>query len=287
MVHSCKRSGQEFSFKCHLSNHLNKKKICDPVLQDISVEHLVRELDTPDDECAFHCDFCKKSFKSRQGKFYHQKHCPAKGTVEILKTEIEQIKTQQHESMETLIRVLQNISTQMSTMQSRKLRQNINNGTVMNGNNNINVNIQLRDFGNENMAAIPAHLLTSCLIQLDFADLLQNLHFDPDYPENRNIRIKNVKRRLLEVYRNSKWNVTNMDDGIKQMLNKAARMFMKFMNENKDALLQEEVNEEEYGEIKDQIQEIIDKIDEENHANDVKMKRIVKNIENKAETTML
>lgn len=76
-------------------------------------------------------------------------------------------------------------------------------------------------------------------------ELLENLHCDPDYPENHNVRIKSTKRELLEIYRNNKWDVVTFVNGLDELLMQGHRIFNDYYRKNKDKILEEYMDEED------------------------------------------
>tara|TARA_X000000950_G_C13549471_1_gene510928 strand:- start:254 stop:583 length:330 start_codon:yes stop_codon:yes gene_type:complete len=48
--------------------------------------------------------------------------------------------------------------------------------------------------------------------------LIKKIHFDPDKPENHNIYISNIKNNYAMIYDGDKWNLTNKDDLINEIL---------------------------------------------------------------------
>ena len=135
---------------------------------------------------------------------------------------------------------------------------NINN-TTNNTQNNININIpKLKNFGWENMDAIPESLISSLFMNLRFKELLANLHCDPNFPENQNIRIKSVKRNTMEIYRNNKWDIVTFTKGLTDLLLQGHKIFTDYCNKDKKRILEEDMDEQDLREILSQLQKIQD-----------------------------
>ena len=45
-------------------------------------------------------------------------------------------------------------------------------------------------------------------------NLIAKKHFDPEHPENHNIRKMNKKDNFLEIYKDNNWNTKNYKDGL-------------------------------------------------------------------------
>jgi hypothetical protein len=62
-------------------------------------------------------------------------------------------------------------------------------------------------------------------------DLLNQIHFHPDYPENRNIRIKSKKQKLLEKYEDKGWVKCDQNNTLDEMIRKGYKiLFAHFIN---------------------------------------------------------
>lgn len=260
MTFSCKRCGYECTHKCHLLRHLNRKISCSPSVQNIQVADLIKELTHVSK--SYVCKYCQNNYASPQSRYMHQKRCKAissksasNSSVSLndnasLLTVVEYL-IEDNKKLHEMIEKLQQPSTSTVTT------TNINKGTIINN----NVNVHLRDFGTENMNALPYHLIADCFMRLKHRDLLENLHFDPDFPENHNVRIKSVKRKVMEIYKNSKWNVVTMDDGIMELIHRANQILFKYGHDNKDDILKDEdLTEEEYIDVMQQLENIKYKI---------------------------
>jgi hypothetical protein len=156
------------------------------------------------------------------------------------------MKTCKNKSIEELKDICKDLQDKLNQVQSFTIN-NIN--TI---NNNIVVtaglNKDLKNFGFENMDALPVSLVRDLFMDLKFRDLLENLHCDPDYPENHNIRIKSIKRNVMEVYRNDKWDIVSFVNGLNELLLQGHRIFKHFYKKNKEVVL-EDMSEQELSEI--------------------------------------
>lgn len=140
----------------------------------------------------FKYDYCEKYFKSRQSKYQHKKICKVK-----LKSSDEKI--------EELVKTVEELKIELIAIKDEKSKTVITTNITNNTQNNINVTIpKINDFGKENMDTLPENLISTLFMDLRFREMLYNLHCDPNYPENQNIRIKSIKRNTIEIYRNNK-----------------------------------------------------------------------------------
>lgn len=248
MEFKCSRCGYETGRKADLKKHLQKKRICPPTLSDIDrwkvLDDVAKDIEQ---DGKYSCEFCEKTFASPQGKYQHKKRCssnPENG--EEMQDQLERMKEQ--------IISLQKELLETKNAGGTTVVNNTNNGVVNNNTINNNITLNLRNFNQENLEAVPLHFIRSCFMNLEFGTLFENLHCDPDYPENHNVRIKSSKRQLLEIYRNNRWNATPFVIGLKEVITQLHQIFDQFYKSHSDSV-QEDMNE-------DEIREILDKLDE-------------------------
>ncbi len=75
--------------------------------------------------------------------------------------------------------------------------------------NNNTQNIIINNYGHEDLSFIPSSFL-SYLIRIPYGGipkLLRNIHFNPNFPQNHNLRIENKKRPYISVFKNNKWSM--------------------------------------------------------------------------------
>ena len=248
--YKCFRCGYVATQKCNLKNHLNRKNICKPILDNISIEEIKNfyKLETTlkqhpkctqiapkqHPNCTFlenelapkmHlfapfqqemctqnapfctqnrknsniCKYCNKSFTRTTGLTKHLKICKKKQTEEMLTlTQSDKIM-----KMEKEIEELKNykIQTQNNTTNNITTNNNINNSK----------NIYINNYGDENLKHLRTKDFASLLngIYSAVPKLIEKIHFDPNHPENQNIKFTNRKLPYLKVMKDSKWQLVN------------------------------------------------------------------------------
>lgn len=258
MDFTCKRCGHSFSTKSNYLVHLRRKSPCKVTLEDIDPQAIIAELLPPPQQTRFICDYCHKCFSSRQNRWRHIQDCEKHIDHHIL--------INKESSNNDMIRQL---LTKVDELQKYIHSQNQHVGT--NNINANNVNIQqniitlpsqtdkksfLKEFGCENMEAIPDDLVSSCFMFLKYRELLENLHCDPNYPENHNIRIKSVKRNMMEIYKNKKWNVVTLNEGLTELIQQGTRIFQMYARKNEDKIIEEDMSQAELAELMSKLQEL-------------------------------
>jgi hypothetical protein len=233
----CKRCDQVFRVKSHLKAHLQRKNPCESLHNiDLDRNLLMDELyERKLQDKTFDCEYCQMKFNHASGKSQHKRICKKKPTDKI--TEL----TNRIDILEEELK--------------KNKMTNINN--INNTQNNINVTIpKLKNFGWENMDAIPESLISSLFMNLRFKELLANLHCDPNFPENQNVRIKSIKRNTMEIYRNNKWDIVTFTKGLTDLLLQGHKIFTDYYNKDKKRILEEDMSKEEIKEILDQLEQI-------------------------------
>ena len=247
--YDCFRCGYETKFKSSFINHLNRKNICNPILDDICVEEIKKwyKIDVTKNieqvepafeqvkpafsnsrknqekpgkkffltgkkqvkpafckNSAFFCDFCGKNFTRAYGLTCHLKTCKAKKLVEN--------ENDKDKKIEELIKNQEKMKDQMKEMVEKLLINSSvtttnNNHNNHNSHNTINNTIHINNYGNENIDYLKGDYLNNLLEGAFTAipKLIENIHFNPQHPENHNIKITNKKEPYIKVRKNNKW----------------------------------------------------------------------------------
>ena len=244
---TCERCGYETILRNNLITHLKRKKTCKAVLCDVPNETLINQLVRPKNGTT--CDRCGNVYANRQNLSRHRKTCNVPSThTNVVQNKLEEmqliIDKQQNEineltfGGEQLLRELKELKNLCSNqINNINIQQNI----VVN-----EATEKIRDFGCENMKSIPPFFISNCFLDLKYRDLLENLHFDPDYPENNNIRIKSTKRNLAEIYVNNHWMVVPLTEGLMRLIDQGTRIFKEHARKNKSEIIENDMEEDEY-----------------------------------------
>lgn len=246
----CERCGYKTNDRSNFLKHLKRKNVCEPLLKDVLVKELLEKamFKEKDPRAVHKCKTCSSTFTTPQAKCRHSKTCKGKnksiGVVDGQESVIMKLQTQLDEIQEEL----------------KKAKTigigNQNNGTIINNNiTNIDNSVNVKSFGHENMDAVPPDFIRSCWMNLEFRQLFENLHYDPNFPENNNIRLKSAKRQQLEIYKDDKWKITPFKVGLDEILMRLHSIFDAYYKKNRNDVL-EDVGEEELDILLDQLDEI-------------------------------
>jgi hypothetical protein len=237
--YKCRRCGYKGKLKHHLIAHLNRKTKCNPIIEDVSIDTLMSEIDNKLGCQIYKCNYCCREFNDKSNLSRHCKICKENPSNKKDK-EIEELKSK--------VDILQ---TKLDNQSYTKI------GTINNIQNNITIN--LKSFGFENIAHLEndKEYMTQCLLNKDVMGLLENIHCDTDHPENQNVRIKSTKRELMETYVDGRWIVSDQEETLDELLNKGYRIMNFFSYKNKDHIVKEcEDGEDEYHEMRDWLEEL-------------------------------
>ena len=56
------------------------------------------------------------------------------------------------------------------------------------------------------------------------SSLIENIHYNKDYPENQNIRCKSLKQNIFEKYVDAEWRVCDASNTLDELINKGYRI---------------------------------------------------------------
>jgi Zinc finger, C2H2 type len=156
------------------------------------------------------CYKCHKILASKQSKCNHMKICKGEIAKEIVKDTV------------TSVHNIQN--------QQNNTHCTFNYGTV----NNNNVTINIRNFGDENLDHITNEVLDPLVKKMKgqgIVGLIQKIHFNPDVPENHNIRRDENDRQLWKVFENGDWEVKSSKTTIGTLINEKKYMLKRRLSE--------------------------------------------------------
>jgi len=215
MKYICRRCGYESNVKANLIKHLQRKVACQHILEDIEPSKLIEELNPSKSDKPHKCNKCGKSFAFSNSMYRHQKRCQhdnQKNSSEI------------NELREKIKLLEEKINSQP---------QNINNGTIQ----NIQQNIQVNALGNEDISHITEHrnfknFMAKCIRdKIDgVCEFLVKKHFDDKHPENHNLK-KLRRDDFMEVFDGRKWKIRYSDDILDDVFLYMHRDFANFVDE--------------------------------------------------------
>ena len=243
-MYSCKRCGYTTDIKGNLKNHFRRKRVCKSVLSSVPVSTLIGALNgekspkspkfthiytqpthnytksthiytqsTPDlhtNQKIFICGGCFRNFSRADSLKRHKK----KNCLETKKTsETELI-------IENMKRELEKAKLEKLIMLNEmdKLLDKVGDTNIQNQ----QINIHINNYGTENTDYITEGFLKNLLDTPYNAlpKLLKNIHFNPEHPENHNIKITNKKLPFIGIWRDNKWVVKDKHEMLVDIVDK-------------------------------------------------------------------
>ena len=206
---SCERA-----YQCHLKSKLHQNRINNK-------------------DSFFECENCRKLFKQISGLSRHKKNCMMNNNdIHIEKQEMRlQIKNQQTQ--------IEQLTKQITLL----LEKGISNTTNSNNNTTNNIETQnvivVNSFGNENTEYLTDRIITKLIQNGPFTCLpkiIEKIHFDPEHPENHNIKVTNQKTNYAKIIRDNKWVTTNKKKAIDEMIQNGYGILEEKYPDNKDTI---------------------------------------------------
>jgi len=98
--------------------------------------------------------------------------------------------------------------------------ENHNNTHIVNNIQNQNIQINIASFGEEKTNHLSVEFLDKCLLGLNngMKTLMKEIHFNPNVPENHNIRVLSKKQNLLEKYCDGEWHPCDKNNTLDEMI---------------------------------------------------------------------
>jgi hypothetical protein len=188
----------------------------------------------------------------------HRKVCKAAPENEVvtLKNELENIKLQMNTIQDQHMKSLSEIVDlkkilEHSASSSVSASTSINNTTNNIQNNFQNITITVNNFGNENTSYLTPEFLSFCLMnpRKGLTSLIENIHYNAEYPENQNLRCKSLKQNIFEKYVDYEWRACDASNTLDELIRKGYRILNahyadNFMNDPE--VLEDEIKQRAY-----------------------------------------
>lgn len=197
MNYDCPRCGYHTTKRSNFLSHLQRKKPCEPLHNDVDLQTILTEYTTEIDK-TYMCN-CGKSYATRSGLQYHSKICNS------------QVIQLQH-TVNAMQKCIQELQSQRSTPVIIQNIQNIDNSQ--------HVHFHLNNFGNENINHLTSDFKLECFRAgaLGVLQWMKQVWFNESHPENFNIRLLSLKNMLVQVFQDPEWVARGFNEIIDQMI---------------------------------------------------------------------
>ena len=193
------------------------------------------------------CKYCNKAFKYRSGLSRHIKYTCKKNKdedlkelVKLMNEKLEQ-KNKEMDEIKNENKVIKNEinkrEKQISKLSKKLQINNINNTNVLNNNiMNNNINIQLNSYNNTDLTLLNEQDYIECLKRCKncVVKVIEKIHFNPNYPQNMNICISNIKENYLLMYEDGQWMLKDRNAILLRIYEDKEDILSDWVEENKD-----------------------------------------------------
>ena len=202
------------------------------------------------------CEYCLRTYSRKDNLTKHLKTCKKK-------KEIEMLAIRQNEKIIKIEKESENMKKEIENLKNFNIHTQNN---ITNNNHNINnsKNIYINNYGDENLKHLRSKDFANLLngIYSAVPKLIEKIHFDPEHPENQNIKYTNKKSPYMKVIKDSKWQFVNKKEELLDLIDN--KCFM--LKEKYYALLEKK----KYN-ITDNQRDKIEKFIEKYHEDDKKI----------------
>jgi hypothetical protein len=100
------------------------------------------------------------------------------------------------------------------------------NNNITNNNNNVHHhhhhhhNITINNFGQEDDSYVSDEVMKTCVDSMNVIELVYEIYFHPDHPENHTIRLKSEKKGRVRLRVDGKWVEGDMNSSIDNVIEK-------------------------------------------------------------------
>ena len=165
------------------------------------------------------CSGCQKNFSHLSSLSRHRSKCKANQLYDISEDP-----------------PIVDLATEIKELRKRVEEIKKNNEDINKSNNNTTNQIQnIYCFGKENMVHITEKVIIECMdnVTNHIPLIIERIHFDPEHPENHNIKIPNKKLPHASVMsKTGSWKLVILNDAISSMINNTYKLLDKTFQEN-------------------------------------------------------
>lgn len=212
----CPRCGHGTHLKANMTSHLGNKKECKVKFQNISREAILATLKNPPPKLPqMECPKCKKVV-AKANISRHTKTCKEKPQATT------NTSNQQPIQLDPL-QIERYINERVEAALKEKLQGNT---TIYNTINNNTFNITVNPYGNETTTHLTSEFLSHCIMnpRRGITELIENIHYNDNVPENKNVRFKSNKKNTFEKFRDNMWIECDASNTLDELIRKGYRI---------------------------------------------------------------
>ena len=165
------------------------------------------------------CPHCNKGFKHKTHLYRHLKsYCKVKKKEENILIQLEECK----KNMEDYKKELENNKKEKEKLYDYIDKLIEKTGPTINIENQTNTQINLNDFGEEDISHISDKVKMK-MLTLPYGmvqQMIEKVHFNSKKPENKNIALTNKRDKMMKVFRRKKWKYQDRNYTLEEIIRK-------------------------------------------------------------------
>ena len=198
-------------------HHIHKKSTSYPQ----KIYNLSTLSENEDSNDIWNCEFCNRNLSSYKSLWRHLRNCKEKkkddeernnllNLVNMLNDQLKQKDQQLNEQMKEL------------NKRNDQIDELIQKTGISIGTQNIQQNIKILAYNNTDISHLTDKDYLQCINRSNMVipNLIKRIHFNPKKPENHNIYISNIRNKYIMVYDGNKWNLSNQNETIDELIDK-------------------------------------------------------------------
>jgi hypothetical protein len=101
-------------------------------------------------------------------------------------------------------------------------------------NNNLQINVSINNYGEEDTSYITPELLSYCIKnpKKGMTSLIESIHFNPEHTDNHNIRCKSLKDNVFEKCIGNEWRLCDASNTLDELIRKGYKILNSHYTEN-------------------------------------------------------
>lgn len=234
MVYTCPRCGYTTEKTTNYKKHTQLKNLCEPIINNVSIDIIIQELNKYKINNKFLCNVCHKTYASKRTLNNHLK---SHNNEPELNDKFKKINEE-----------INLLKTKISNLENNKVIINNPQQNNINNINNIIINNNLpNSFLDEDLTYISPNFAMQCAKKLNngLIDFIKTIRFNPDHPENMNVKVHRLKKKTLYVFKNDRWEICDAKWTLEEMIIHGARILNQHLitNMDQEKLLDEDSQE--------------------------------------------
>ncbi len=222
----CPRCGISMSLKANLTSHLKNVTLCEPKVLDISRDDALKMFENTRKLPCVECQHCKKTITK---KSYTRHLTVCRNKPEASSSTASSSKTTTEVANNIILDRLDRLENLIHEVKKQGNTYNTYNNVV---NNTLNININ--PYGSETLTHLTTEFLSHCLHnpRRGITELIENIHYNDNVPENKNLRFKSSKKNTFEKYLDEQWMECDASNTLDELIRKGYRVLSRHYDEN-------------------------------------------------------